>query len=108
MCVWYLVSILYDTTIGLALLYFWLHFLTWALAKFCGIHIPKDYGRPPFTNQLIPWAQQTAVFLMAALLMKLCQFWCFRHIPWFFRFGQWMLDWTEGNYRHQVILVMLM
>ncbi|KAI8336752.1 vacuolar membrane protein-domain-containing protein [Chlamydoabsidia padenii] len=107
MCVWYLVSILYDTTIGLALLYFWLHFLTWALEKLCHLHIPKDYGHPPFTNQLTPWAQQTAVFLMAELLMKLCQFWCFRHIPWFFRFGQWMLEWTEGNYHHQVILVML-
>ncbi|CAO3597977.1 unnamed protein product [Absidia cylindrospora] len=107
MCVWYLVSILYDTTIGLALLYIWLQLLTWALAKWCHIHIPNDYGNPPFTNQLKRWTQQTAVFLTAELLMKLCQFWCFQHISWFFWFGQWLLEWTQGNYHHQVILVML-
>ncbi|KAI8092983.1 vacuolar membrane protein-domain-containing protein [Halteromyces radiatus] len=106
MCVWYLASILYDTTIGLALLYTWLRCLTWTLATWCDLHIPNDYGQAPFREQMKRWSQQTSVFVMAEILMKLCQFWCFHHIPWFFLFGQWLLDWTRDNYHHQVILVM--
>ncbi|KAI9307219.1 vacuolar membrane protein-domain-containing protein [Cunninghamella echinulata] len=108
MCVWYLLSVFWDTTFGLLLLYFWLHTLTLGLQKWGDIHIPLDYGDPPLLfNQLKRWAKQTCVFLMAELLMKICQLWCFR-FAWIFYLGEWFLSWTRHNYHFQVVFVMFL
>ncbi|KAI8067936.1 vacuolar membrane protein-domain-containing protein [Gongronella butleri] len=111
-CVWYLASVLWDTSCGLLLLYVWLKVLTAFLIKGLHVPLPRDYGAPPFLfNQLGRWAQQTIVFLLAALAMKLCQLWAFLCVPWFVDAGQWLLSLTIDDQgqdaRMQIIFVML-
>ncbi|CAO3638151.1 unnamed protein product [Cunninghamella blakesleeana] len=111
MCVWYLLSVFWDTTFGLLLLYIWLHTLQWIFKKWGNMTDDdfQTYGSPPlFFNQFKKWFQQTIVFLMAELLMKLCQLWCFQ-FSFLFYLGQWFLSlFTSQNYHFQVFFVMFL
>ncbi|ORX47144.1 hypothetical protein DM01DRAFT_307983 [Hesseltinella vesiculosa] len=110
-CVWYLASVFWDTTLGLGLLYAWLKILTTILIHGFHLPVPRDYGDPPFFwHQLSRWGQQTIVFLLAALAMKLCQLWSFLWFPWFLDLGRWLLSWAsqDDDQRSQIIFVMLM
>ncbi|CAO3679614.1 unnamed protein product [Rhizopus microsporus] len=108
LCVWYFLNVAVDTTIGVVILWFWLKSIQ---RIFTMLHI-KDiktgqYGAPPLRHMLLPWFKQTFIFVLAESLMKLCVYWMFRYFPFLFSFGEWVLRWTKGNYRYQVIFVML-
>ncbi|KAG2234744.1 vacuolar membrane protein-domain-containing protein [Thamnidium elegans] len=108
LCVWYFLNVAVDTTVGVAILYMWLRVIEFILGKF---HVKQietgQYGSPPLKYMLLPWLKQTIIFVLAESLMKLCVFGMFRHMPFLFAWGEWVLRWTKGNYRYQVIFVML-
>lgn len=108
LCVWYFLNVAVDTTIGVAILWLWLHIIQSILMR---LNIKQvrtgQYGSPPLKNMLIPWFKQTFIFILAESLMKLCVYGMFRYMPFLFAIGEWVLRWTKGNYRYQVIFVML-
>ncbi|KAI9270448.1 vacuolar membrane protein-domain-containing protein [Phascolomyces articulosus] len=108
LCVWYFLNVLVDTTIGVGILWFWLHSLQWFLARYLNVRYIKsgEYGPPPLRRRLLPWARQTGVFILSEALMKLCVLGLFCLCPFLFDVGNWALRWTRGNYRYQVVFVM--
>ncbi|KAI9481663.1 MAG: vacuolar membrane protein-domain-containing protein [Benjaminiella poitrasii] len=108
LCVWYFLNVAIDTTIGVAILWFWLHLIQTLLER-CHVKEVRTghYGPPPLRQMLKPWLKQTVVFILAESLMKLCVYGMFRHLPFLFSWGEWVLRWTKGNYKYQVIFVML-
>lgn len=108
LCVWYFLNVAVDTTVGVAILYMWLRLIQGLLEKLNVKDVKTgQYGPPPIKNMLIPWIKQTTVFILAESLMKVCVFGMFRYLPFLFAWGEWVLRWTKGNYRYQVIFVML-
>ena len=109
LCVWYFLNVAVDTTVGVLILWCWLRLIQKALEK---LHVKQvktgHYGSPPLKNMLIPWFKQTFIFVLAESLMKLCVYGMFHYLPFLFAWGEWVLRWTKGNYRYQVIFVMLM
>lgn len=110
LCVWYFLNVAVDTTVGVGILWFWLHSIQYVLEKVFHVKQIKtgNYGPPPLRNRLYPWFKQTFIFILAESLMKLCVYGMFHTMPFLFTFGEWVLRWTKGNYRYQVIFVMLM
>ncbi|EPB88901.1 hypothetical protein HMPREF1544_04291 [Mucor circinelloides 1006PhL] len=108
LCVWYFLNVAVDTTVGVLILWCWLRLIQKAMEK---LHVKQVktgyYGSPPLKNMLIPWFKQTFIFVLAESLMKLCVYGMFRYMPFLFAWGEWVLRWTKGNYRYQVIFVML-
>ncbi|OBZ81367.1 hypothetical protein A0J61_10583 [Choanephora cucurbitarum] len=108
LCVWYFLNVAVDTTVGVAILWTWLHLINAALTQLGVKQLETGrYGSPPSRDMLKPWIKQTCVFVLAESLMKLCVYGMFRHLPFLFSLGEWALSWTDGNYRYQVIFVML-
>lgn len=108
LCAVYLVSLLVDTTVGIAILWGWLRIID-HLLKRSGIHsVPSgDYGPPPLRCMLQRWARQTSVFVLATICMKLCIFLVFQLAPAVFLLGDWLLEYVaRGNLRYQVVFVM--
>jgi hypothetical protein len=66
------------------------------------------YGEPPFVEQLKKWLKQLVVYIVSLILMKVVVVSLFHLCPWISDFGDWVLQWTVGNYRLQVAFVMLM
>ncbi|KAI8980533.1 vacuolar membrane protein-domain-containing protein [Pilobolus umbonatus] len=108
LCVWYFLNVAVDTTVGVGILWFWLRSIQSVLMKL-GVKDIKtgQYGPPPLRHMLYPWLKQTFIFILAESLMKLCVYGMFRLFPFLFTLGQWVLRWTNGNYRYQVLFVML-
>lgn len=66
------------------------------------------YGEPPLENQIRVWAKQLGTYILALVTMKVVVLILFGICPELEDFGQWVLGWTLGNYRLQVLFVMLM
>ncbi|KAI8084254.1 vacuolar membrane protein-domain-containing protein [Gilbertella persicaria] len=107
-CVWYFLNIFIDTTFGVLIIWSVLSsvkFITefYRLPGFqSGV-----YGEPPLVNQLQVWAKQLGVYVLALVTMKVVVLILFAICPWLENFGKWVLSWTMGNYRLQVLFVML-
>ena len=106
----YFLNIFVDTTIGVGIL--------WGIhAAFQYILIQKlnlsglqtgVYGDPPLQKQTKRWVKQLAVYIASLILMKLCVILLFHIFPQMSDFGHWVLQWTMGDYKLQVVFVMLM
>lgn len=110
LCVVYLLSLLVDTTIGIAILWSWLRMIELLLER-CGIRNVRSghYGPPPLRCMLQRWARQTSVFVLATICMKLCIFLVFHLAPALFLLGDWLLEHVaRGNLRYQVVFVMFL
>ncbi|KAI8068469.1 vacuolar membrane protein-domain-containing protein [Gongronella butleri] len=109
LCVWYLLNVFLDCTIGVGILWCWLRALQWVLETQLHITYVRSgkYGPGPLHRRLKPWLKQTFIFILAEALMKTCVYTMLRLFPVLFRIGNWALEWTKGNYRYQVIFVML-
>ncbi|OZJ06332.1 hypothetical protein BZG36_00657 [Bifiguratus adelaidae] len=107
-CVWYFLNIFVDTTVGVLILWGFLRLWNVLFEKlgYDGMRSGK-YGLPPLSNQLKRWARQCGVFILSLVLMKGVVVLLFAICPWLFDFGSWVLQWTMGNYRLQVVFVML-
>lgn len=110
LCVWYFLNVGVDTTLGIGILWAWLHGIQWVLEH--KLHVryihSGNYGPGPLRRQWLPWLKQTVVFIISVALMKFCVYLLFRAVPILFAFGNWVLRWTRGNYRYQVVFVMFM
>ncbi|KIY52312.1 hypothetical protein FISHEDRAFT_35367, partial [Fistulina hepatica ATCC 64428] len=106
-CVSYFLNILIDTTLGVAFLYFTLHFISDILTthfKLKGFQ-SGVYGSPP---SMTFWARQATIYVIALTTMKLLVLALLSIFPGIFSVGAWLLSWTwtkEGDWL-QVILVM--
>ncbi|KAI7875057.1 vacuolar membrane protein-domain-containing protein [Mucor mucedo] len=107
-CVWYFLNILVDTTLGIGILWLLLHGFKHLVKKLAWSGFQSGvYGDPPLTEQLKKWAKQLAVYIICLMLMKIIVVSLFHLCPWISDFGDWVLQWTVGNYRLQVVFVML-
>lgn len=108
-CVWYLLNLLLDTTLGVGVLYVVLNLLHAGLAKL-GVHSLVEsgyYGKPPRASI---WFGQFLVFLTGLVLMKLLVVLILTAFPFILILGQLFLSPFEGleDARYQVVVVMLL
>ncbi|KAG8688867.1 hypothetical protein FRC09_012696 [Ceratobasidium sp. 395] len=105
-CTLYFLNVLVDTTVGVALIYAFLHTGTWLLATKMQLKGFRsgDYGGIPPSK--IYWVRQATVYVTALLLMKVAVVGLFAVWPGLFRIGDWLLSWTNSNAALQVIVVM--
>ncbi|KAF9161820.1 hypothetical protein DFQ27_005774 [Actinomortierella ambigua] len=103
-CIWYFLNIFLDTTFGVGVL--WL-FLKGADMYFEKARTPGmrtgDYGNPP---QFRRWWRQTLVFSLGLVVMKIVVVIVLTQ-PFLFTFGAWVLGWTLGDEKLQIVFVML-
>lgn len=59
-------------------------------------------------DQMKSWSKQLGIYVLALVTMKVVVLVLFGLCPWLERLGEWVLEWTMGNYRIQVVFVMLM
>ncbi|ORX81147.1 hypothetical protein K493DRAFT_132863, partial [Basidiobolus meristosporus CBS 931.73] len=106
-CVWYLLNLLLDTTVGVLVLCVVLKVLHQLLSSF-GIKEMEsgNYGNPP---QYHIWVKQSLVFLLALSATKLIIYAGINVFPILVIIGQWILDpfVRVGDPRLQVIVVTL-
>ncbi|KAI8638853.1 vacuolar membrane protein-domain-containing protein [Parasitella parasitica] len=107
-CVWYFLNILVDTTLGVLIIWAVLAAVKF-IARFYRLKGLQSgvYGEPPLVNQIIVWTKQLGVYILALITMKVVVLILFGLCPWLETFGEWVLGWTMGNYRLQVLFVML-
>ncbi|KAL4885356.1 vacuolar membrane protein-domain-containing protein [Aspergillus karnatakaensis] len=109
-CSFYLLNLGIDTTLGIPILIFILHFLN-RLAMYTPLANPPEsiesgnYGQPP---RLAWWFKQSIIYFIGLLGMKTCVFFLIQMIPFIVKVGDWALRWTEGNTAIQIIFVMLL
>lgn len=105
----YFLNIFVDTTLGIGIL--------WCILtgfKFLVLRLQLTgfqsgvYGEPPLVEQLKKWSKQLIVYIVSLILMKVIVVGLFHLCPWIEDFGDWVLQWTVGNYKLQVVFVMLM
>ncbi|KAI9345731.1 vacuolar membrane protein-domain-containing protein [Pilaira anomala] len=107
-CVWYFLNILVDTTLGIGILWVFLTGFKYLVNKLQWTGFQSGvYGEPPLTDQLQKWGKQLVVYILSLMLMKIVVVSLFHLCPWIADFGDWVLQWTVGNYRLQVVFVML-
>ncbi|PCH40899.1 hypothetical protein WOLCODRAFT_99513 [Wolfiporia cocos MD-104 SS10] len=104
-CVLYFLNILVDTTIGVGVIYFFLHILTWLLSEKCQLKgfESGQYGSPPSFSS---WARQAAVYVVSLLSMKLLAVALFAVWPGTFKMGEWLLSFLGESDAVQVIFTM--
>ncbi|TFK55645.1 hypothetical protein OE88DRAFT_1622416, partial [Heliocybe sulcata] len=104
-CVFYFLNILIDTTVGVAIIYLFLHLSTNLLAVKLNLKgfESGQYGNPPSANY---WARQAAVYVLAITTMKLLVIALFSLFPGIFQIGAWLLAWLGPTDTVQVIFVM--
>ncbi|KZT05614.1 uncharacterized protein LAESUDRAFT_750535 [Laetiporus sulphureus 93-53] len=104
-CVFYFINILVDTTIGIGVIYFILHLLTWTLSEKCHLKgfESGQYGSPP---SITYWARQAAVYVLSLLSMKLLVVALFAAWPGIFKLGEWLLSFLGSSDALQVIFTM--
>jgi hypothetical protein len=105
----YFLNIFVDTTFGVLIIWGVLGTVKF-LARFYRLSGFQSgvYGGPPLQNQIKVWSKQLAVYILALVTMKVVVLILFGICPWLEDFGKWVLGWTLGNYRLQVLFVMLM
>ena len=108
-CSFYLLNLGIDTTLGIAILVFFLRilhplFAMTPLAKPPGSLESGNYGSPP---QWRWWAKQSLIYFLGLLCMKFIVFLLFQIFPWLGWVGDWALRWTEGREWVQITFVML-
>jgi len=102
-CSLYALNILIDTTLGVLLLYFLLHYSTHLMQRFQPLYKTGFYGTP-FSMSL--WAEQAAVYVGCLAVMKIVVLVIFWIAPELEDGMSWGLSWIE-NEEAQVVLVML-
>ncbi|KAI8377858.1 vacuolar membrane protein-domain-containing protein [Radiomyces spectabilis] len=107
-CVWYFLNIFVDTTLGVVILWSVLLGFRYFTGKLQWSGFQSGvYGDPPFQEQIKAWSKQLAVYIISLIIMKIIVVAIFHLCPWISDFGRWVLQWTMGNYKLQVVFVML-
>ncbi|KAG2215094.1 hypothetical protein INT46_002926 [Mucor plumbeus] len=107
-CVWYFLNIFVDTTLGIGILWCILTGFKYLVLKLQLTGFQSGvYGEPPLMEQLKKWSKQLLVYIVSLMIMKVIVVSLFHLCPWIEDFGDWVLQWTVGNYKLQVVFVML-
>ncbi|KAL9545603.1 hypothetical protein MBANPS3_007071 [Mucor bainieri] len=107
-CVWYFLNIFVDTTLGIGILWCILTGFKYLVLRLQLTGFQSGvYGEPPLVEQLKKWSKQLLVYIVSLILMKVIVVGLFHLCPWIEDFGDWVLQWTVGNYKLQVVFVML-
>ncbi|KAK4518653.1 uncharacterized protein ATC70_008874 [Mucor velutinosus] len=107
-CVWYFLNIFVDTTLGIGILWCILTGFKYLILRLQLTGFQSGvYGEPPLMEQLKKWSKQLIVYIVSLFLMKVIVVGLFHLCPWIEDFGDWVLQWTVGNYKLQVVFVML-
>ncbi|KAI7870815.1 vacuolar membrane protein-domain-containing protein, partial [Spinellus fusiger] len=106
-CVWYFLNVLVDTTLGIGIVWTFLTSVRLLARHYRWKGLESGvYGSPPLSHQMKRWSQQLLVYVCALLVMKAVVVFLFYLFPSVVLFGQWILSWTMGNHRWQVVFVM--
>ena len=111
-CSLYFLNILLDTTLGIGILYGLLHALFFTCQHVLGwsgfvsgeYSAPMRHGR--IASMLECWVRQTAVYVLALVLMKLIVLGLLYMMPFLTLFGSWLLGLFQTHRAMQVIFVM--
>jgi hypothetical protein len=108
-CSFYLLNLAIDTTIGVAILVFFLRLFHLIALRTPLANPPEslksgNYGSPPNARW---WLKQLLLYFLGLFAMKLCVFLLFVLLPWLGWVGDWALRWTEGREWVQITFVML-
>ncbi|KAJ1920866.1 hypothetical protein IWQ60_006906 [Tieghemiomyces parasiticus] len=106
-CVWYFMNLVLDTTIGVYILYLYLHLLHAGVRRLGLEHMESgNYGTPP---RAANWVKQSAVFFVALLSMKVTVMIALAVFPALAVLGRIFLAPFQhmGDPRLQVVMVML-
>ncbi|CAE7229803.1 unnamed protein product [Rhizoctonia solani] len=105
-CTLYFLNVLVDTTVGVGLIYAFLHAGTWLFATKLNLKGFRsgDYGGVPPSK--VFWLRQATVYVTSLLLMKVAVVLLFAVWPALYALGDWLLSWTDGNASIQVVFVM--
>lgn len=105
----YFLNIFVDTTLGIGILWCILTGFKYLVLKLQLTGFQSGvYGEPPLMEQLKKWSKQLLVYIVSLMIMKVIVVSLFHLCPWIEDFGDWVLQWTVGNYKLQVVFVMLM
>lgn len=103
-CSLYALNIITDTTLGVLILYYFLHFSTILMRRYFQPEYQTGFYGSPFSVTL--WGEQAAVYVACLTAMKivvLILFWLF---PFLEDIMSWTLSWIT-NLEAQVFIVML-
>ncbi|KAG8986438.1 hypothetical protein FRB94_005625 [Tulasnella sp. JGI-2019a] len=104
-CTAYFMNVTFDVTVGVGIIWSVLHGLTHLFSN--KLHLAGfesgSYGNPPLFGY---WLKQASVYIVAVLAMKLAVGALLAFVPPLFIVGGWLLSWTNGDERLQIIFVM--
>ncbi|GAA6033285.1 hypothetical protein JCM8097_006669 [Rhodosporidiobolus ruineniae] len=103
-CSLYALNILVDTTLGVLLLYYLLHFSTQLMQQYRSPTYNTGFYGTPFSLAL--WGEQAAVYVACLAAMKLVVVVLFWAIPQMEDLVSWALSWITND-QAQVFVVML-
>jgi len=104
-CDYYFLNILFDTTVGIPILWLFL----WMIYNGCsrlGIEgiVSGQYGNPP---KLSYYFKQLALYILGLFLTKSTIYLLLLSNDWFYLMADWILSWTEGHPRLQLFIVLM-
>lgn len=104
-CTWYFLNILFDTTIGVPILWLCLWYVYNLAFKFgvSGI-MSGEYGDPP---QYGPFGKQLGLYLIAVIISKILLSLVLYYVPFLDNWGAFLISWTDFDARVQIAFVML-
>jgi len=103
-CNWYFLNVLLDTTMGVGIVWLALrgmNYVAWRLGVE-GVQM-GNYGRPP---RIQWWLKQSMIYFAALVTMKLSVWIIFQIMPWLEVVAGFLLSWTRGHPRIEVVLVL--
>ncbi|GAA5990736.1 hypothetical protein JCM10908_003213 [Rhodotorula pacifica] len=103
-CSLYALNIITDTTLGVLILYWLLHFATLLMRRYAQPLYETGYYGSPFSLSL--WGEQAAVYVACLTAMKVVVLGLFWLFPFLEDIMSWTLSWIT-NYEAQVFVVML-
>lgn len=105
-CTWYFLNVLFDTTIGVPILWFalwWVYDIAYRL-KVQDI-LSGEYGDPPRTRAFV---KQLVLYLVAQTLAKIILAVVLYTVPFLDDFGAFLISWTAFDARVEIVFVMLL
>lgn len=104
-CTWYFLNLLFDTTLGVPILWFFLYIIHMTAFR-VGVTeiISGQYGEPPKWSAFF---KQAGLYLLGMVCMKSVLYSIEQMIPWLDDLGEFLLSWTNKDPKVQVVFVIL-
>lgn len=103
-CTWYFLNVLFDTTIGVPLLWACLYYVYILAFKLKMTKIVSgQYGNPP---EFAAFAKQAGLYMIALILAKVFLYLILYTVPFLDDWGAYLISWTNFDLRVQILFVM--